>query len=285
MFTFFRTLLRYVLFSNLFIAVCAFGLVWQTYLLLQVPVRIWEAVLAFLATFFIYNLDGLLPYKFNQNVAFSERKSWVVQHRKPLLVLVCVSGLAAVSLFFWYVQVSHIWFIAHLVAISLLYSSQIIPRKNGASIPLRNLPLVKVFLIAYVWSCVTVLLLLLSVGLPFFSTEVDILFIRRFSFLFALTLLFDIRDYVKDKVTNTLTFPGLVGVRNTKVFSIGLLVLFSVLTWQTETGPALQALELSAIAAAFVVLFSHEKRNDYYFLILADGMMLLQSLLVYIALQ
>lgn len=284
MFTFFRTALHYILFSNLFIAACAFGLVWQTYLLLQVPVRFWEAGLAFLATFFVYNLDGLLPYKFNQNVVFSERKKWISRHRPILLVVVGLSGLAAFYLFIRYVQVGHIWFIAHLVVISLLYSWQIIPDKDGTYKPLRNVPLVKVFLIAYVWSCVTVLLPLLSIGMPAFSVEVGVLLLRRFCFLFALTLLFDIRDYDKDKVTNTLTFPGLVGIRNTKILSVTLLLLFGWLTWQTETGAALLALELSGVAAAGVVLFSHQKRSDLYFLILADGMMLMQFLLVYFAL-
>ena len=101
--------------------------------------------------------------------------------------------------------------------------------------------------------------------------------------MFALTLLFDIRDYNKDKITNTLTFPGLFGVPKTKLLSIILLGIFGWLAWQTETHATLLALELSNLAAVLVVLFSHEKRNDYYFLLLADGMMLLQSLLVYLA--
>ncbi|QMU26906.1 UbiA prenyltransferase family protein [Adhaeribacter radiodurans] len=283
MLTFFRNVGRGILFSNLFIAACAFSLVWQTYLLLQLPVQLWLAWLAFLATFLIYNLDGLLPYKFNQNIVISERKLWLVHHRSLLLESISLAGIISFYLFIRHGQTDHVWFIAHLVIISLLYSLRIIPQKNGTFMPLRNVPLVKVFLIAYVWSCVTVILPLQTVNLPIFTLETGVLLLRRFSFLFALTLLFDIRDFEKDRITSTLTFPGLFGVRLTKVFSLFLLLIFAVLTYFTEKGNVLLSLELSAVIAALVVWFSHEKRSDYYFLILADGMMLLQFFLVYLA--
>ncbi|MDQ3291340.1 MAG: hypothetical protein M3Q05_08635 [Bacteroidota bacterium] len=283
MLSFFRNVGRGILFSNLFIAACAFGLVWQTYLLLQLPVKLWLAGLAFLATFFIYNLDGLLPYKFNQNVVISERKLWLARNRSILLIFLGLAGLSSFYLFIRHGQIDHFWFIAHLVVISLLYSSRIIPQKNGTYMPLRNVPLVKVFLIAYVWSCVTVILPLQTVNMPIFTLEAGVLLLRRFFFLFALTLLFDIRDFEKDRITSTLTFPGLFGVRLTKVFSLLLLLIFAVFTFFTEEGLVLLNLELSAVVAALVVWFSHEKRSDYYFLILADGMMLLQFFLVYLA--
>lgn len=282
--SFFRTLVHSILFSNLFIAACAFGLVCQTYLLLRVPIRIGLAALAFFATLLVYNLDGLLPYKYHQDVHFSEQKNWVMRHRSFLLTLIAISGLAAGYLFFRFVPIHQSWFIAHLVVISLLYSLRIIPQKNGGFMPLRNVPLVKAFLIAYVWSWVTVLLPLLSLGMPVFSAA-GILFLRRFCFLLALALLFDIRDYRKDKLTGTLTLPGLVGIRPTKFLSLTLLGIFAGLTGQTESGPALPGLAVSALAAVLVVVFTHEKRSDYYFLILADGMMLLQFLLVYFFMQ
>ncbi|RDC66017.1 UbiA prenyltransferase family protein [Adhaeribacter pallidiroseus] len=283
--SFFRIIGRGILFSNLFIATCAFGLVCQTYLLLHLPVRYWQACLAFLATFFIYNLDGLLPYKFNQNVIVSERKVWLMNNRSVLLFSIGLAAIMAVFLFIRYGQPHYFWLIGHLVAISFFYSWRIIPQKNGVSIPLRNIPLLKIFLIAYVWSCVTVILPLLALAVDNFllSTNVGILFMRRFTFLFALTLVFDIRDYKKDKITHTLTFPGLVGVFSTKVFASLLLLVFAVLTWYSESGSALIHLELSAGLALLVVWFSTENRSDYYFLIFADGMMLVQSILVLMA--
>ena len=96
-------------------------------------------------------------------------------------------------------------------------------------------------------------------------------------------MLFDIRDYKKDKITRTLTFPGLVGEFSTKVLASMLLLIFAVLTWYSESGPALINLELSAGLALLVVWFSTENRNDYYFLIFVDGMMLIQSILVVLA--
>jgi len=224
----------------LFIATCAYGLVCQTYLLVNLPIRYWLACLAFLATFFIYNLDGLLPYKFNQNVVISERKHWVVQHRNVLLVSIGAAAVTALYLFLSYGQPHYFWLIAHLVIISLFYSWRIIPQKARAPLPLRNIPLLKIFLIAYVWSCVTVILPLLAGNKLAISWAVAVLFTRRFCFLFALTLLFDIRDLKKDKITRTLTFPGLVGVANTKVLASLLLLVFAILTWHSENGSVLR---------------------------------------------
>ncbi|QNF32409.1 hypothetical protein HUW51_06565 [Adhaeribacter swui] len=279
----FRSIGKGILFSNVFIATCAFGLVCQTYLLLNLPIRYWQASLAFLATFFIYNLDGLLPYKFNQNVVVSERKIWVIHYRQKLLFCIGLAGAIALFLFINYGQPRYLWLIAHLVIISMLYSWRIIPQKNGDLIPLRNIPLLKIFLIAYVWSCVTVILPLLATNKLSISVDIGLLFLRRFTYLFALTLLFDIRDYKKDKITHTLTFPGLVGVLFTKILATILLLVFAVATWLSEVGPALLSLEVSAVIALAVVWLSHEKRSEYYYLIFADGMMLVQSLLVFMA--
>ncbi len=170
------------MFSNLFIAICAFGLVCQTYLLLNLPIKFWLAYLALLATFFIYNLDGLLPYKFNQNLVQSERKAWLAYHRMALLFGISVAALLAFYLFIRYGQVHYFWFIGHLVIISLFYSWRIIPQKNGRLIPLRNIPLLKVFLIAYVWSCVTIILPVLTIDKPIMLFDIGPLFMRRFTF-------------------------------------------------------------------------------------------------------
>ncbi|HSI90167.1 MAG TPA: hypothetical protein VK927_03575, partial [Adhaeribacter sp.] len=111
------------------------------------------------------------------------------------------------------------------------------------------------------------------------------LLLRRFLFIFALTLLFDIRDFRKDRLARTLTFPGHFGTVFTKVLAVVALFLFVVLVHFQETGPVQVALYASAAAAGLVVYFSREDRPDAYFSVFADGMMLLQFLLVWVSMR
>jgi hypothetical protein len=54
-----------------------------------------------------------------------------------------------------------------------------------------------------------------------------------------------------------------------------------ILVLVSETGLVLLALEFSAIVAGIIIFYTEENRSDYYFAILADGMMLLQFLVVW----
>lgn len=109
------------------------------------------------------------------------------------------------------------------------------------------------------------------------------LLFRRFLFILALALLFDIRDFSYDRTMNTLTIPGLIGVRSTKLISLGLLFIYVLVSLQAEQGPVQVALLASAIGAGLVVLFSSEEKPRMYYLLLADGAMLLHAGLVYLA--
>jgi hypothetical protein len=156
--------------------------------------------LIFFATLFLYNLDNLLPYKTGQQMVLSERKKWLLTHRKFLKAVVTISGLAAFMLFLKLLPHIPLAFILPVFLVSILYSLPFLPGKNKR-IPLRDVPFLKVFLIAGVWSALTVLLPLLIAGENLDTEYNQTLLLRRFLFIFALTLLFDIRDVQKDKLS------------------------------------------------------------------------------------
>lgn len=267
------------LYSSFFISLCGLGLVLETYLLTAQPPNWPVALLIFFATLFLYNLDNLLPYKTGQQMVLSERKKWLLGHRKFLLGLVIGSGTAALGLFLYLFPRIPIGFILPVFLISILYSLPVIPFK-GKTIPLRDVPFLKVFLVATVWAALTVVLPLLVAGENLNQDYHLLLIVRRFLFIFALTLLFDIRDYRKDLLTNTVTFPGRFGTVFTKGLSVAALLGFMGLVFVSESGGMMLALELSAVAAGLVVFGTEEDGPDYFFAILADGMMMLQFLVV-----
>jgi hypothetical protein len=256
------------------------ALVAETYLLCHLPVNWSVSFLIFFATLFLYNLDNLLPYKTAQKMLLTERKNWLLQHQNWLKAVVVFSGVGALSLFIFLLPKVPLVFIIPVFLISILYSLPVLPGRNG-KFPLRDIPFLKVFLIALVWAALTVWLPLLIDGKNIDSATKELLILRRVLFIFALTLLFDIRDIKKDGLAGTLTFPVKFGTVFTKFLSVSALLAFAVLVHFQEEGAVRWALELSAVVAGLVVYFTEEDRPDYFFAILADGMMLLQFLIVW----
>ncbi|PRY14812.1 hypothetical protein CLV24_10349 [Pontibacter ummariensis] len=276
-------LLEALLYSSVFISACAFGLTVETQLLAGLPVSLPMAAFVFLSTLFTYNVSSIKSLLLRPGQKPDRRSAAWSQRNKRFLAALGIASLAgAVALYLSYGFRVNIWFVLHLALISVGYTVPVIYKARQVR-PLRSMPLLKVFLIAYVWAMVTALLPLIDAGLAVWEPQALQILGRRFLFILALALLFDIRDYAYDKATNTLTFPGLVGVKNTKLLSLGLLVLYVLTALQTEVGAVQLALVGSAVGASLVVLFSSDERPRIYYAILADGAMLLHAGLVYLA--
>ncbi|MFD1187832.1 hypothetical protein [Pontibacter rugosus] len=274
-------LLEGLLYSSVFISCCAFALTVETYLLARLPVSIPMASFVFLATLFTYNLSSVQSIlRRPQQLIDANNPFWSQRHKKELAVLGMVSIAAAVIIYFWFDLQVNLWFLLHLAVISVGYTVPILYKRRRVK-PLRSVPLLKVFLIAYVWAVVTAMFPLLDAGMQVWQPEALGLFFRRFLFILALALLFDIRDYTYDRDTNTLTFPGWIGVRYTKLCSLMLLLLYVLVLVCSESGLILWALAASAVGAAAVVAFSSTSRARIYYVILADGAMLLHAGLVF----
>lgn len=273
----------WLLYSSVFISCCAFSLTVETYLLAGLPVSLPMAVFAFLATMFTYNLSSVQSVlrhpgqpTYRQSAIFSQR------NKKLLAVLGLVSIAGAAVVYIGFGLRMNAWLMLHLALISIGYTVPIVYKAKKVK-PLRSVPLLKVFLIAYVWAAVTALFPLMQAGMAVWEPEALLLFLRRFLYILALALLFDIRDYTYDRSTNTLTFPGWIGVRNTKLLSLGLLSIYVLILLSTEQSVVLWALVSSAAAAAVVVSLSSENKPRVYYALLADGAMLLHAGLVYLA--
>lgn len=277
-------LLEALLYSNVFISFCGFALTVETYLLAELPVSFPMAVFVFSATLFTYNLSSVQSILRRPNQLINRKDpTWGQRHKKELAALGLLSIGAAVGLYLWFDFRIDKWFLLHLAIISVGYTVPVLYKRRRIR-PLRSVPLLKVFLIAYVWAVVTAMFPLLDAGMEVWQPQALWLFLRRFLFILALALLFDIRDYTYDRHMNTLTFPGWMGVRNTKLLSLGLLLLYVlVLVGSGESGLILWALLASAAGAAIIVWRSAVNRPRAYFAILADGAMLLHAGLVFLA--
>ncbi|QJX47088.1 UbiA family prenyltransferase [Hymenobacter taeanensis] len=277
-----RSALDAVLYSSTWLALAALSLTWATFLFWQVHIPWRLGTMIFTATLFLYNLDSVLPYKHKQPVALSGRKSWMRAHRQSLFALAMVALAVAGGLFLWDGWQQLVGFIGHLAVISLLYSLPVVKVKDRWW-ALRDFPLLKVFLIAYVWAAVTVWIpaLYLHFSLP--EPVVLILFARRFLFILALAFVFDIRDYSKDRLIGTHTFPGVFGVRATKLVALAALVAAALLVPIGMPVHNQVVYLLPLLLAAGVIWWADESRSDYFFALLADGVMIVQFLVVWAA--
>ena len=228
--------------------------------------------LVFAATLLVYNLDAALPFKHREPAGTSGRKAWQQRHRGLLLALAGVAAGVAGTLFLvdgWW---RYLPLLLPLAVLALLYSWPL-GRWDGRPRALREVPLLKGFLIAGVWTLVTA-------GLPMLVLRQSLatgagLLGQRFLMVLALTVVFDIRDYGRDRRAGTRTFPGVLGVARARQVALALLV--GSLALGLARGAAPLAVLLPAVLTAGVVLAAEETRGDYFFALLTDGLLLVQA--------
>ena len=230
--------------------------------------------LVFAATLLVYNLDAVLPFKHRQPAGGSGRKAWQQRYRRALAVLAGVAALAAGYFFLvdgWWRYLSAL---LPLTVLALVYSWPLV-RWQGQRRALREVPLLKGFLIAGVWSAITVGLPALALHRPL--AEALGLLAQRFCLVLALTIVFDIRDLSRDRAAGTRTFPVVLGMVGAKAAALAFLA--AALTLGYERGVPPLGLGLTALAAAAVILLAEERRSDYFFALLADGVLLVPAVL------
>ena len=150
---------------------------------------------------------------------------------------------------------------------------------------LRNIPLIKIFLIAYVWAAVTAFSPLVETGLEVSvllgNKRYLLLFAERIIFILAITIPFDIRDFDQDREHSLVTIPSLAGTRVSKMFSIFLLLIYVLITIKLYgKGMEMLVLLLSGILASILILRSRKELPDIYFTGLIDGLLVLQPILI-----
>lgn len=262
-----RRILNYIVYTNLIVSLSASllctGLL--SYLGLTSVNR--YGVFIFFATLFVYNFQRLVKTRSNE----SKWLYWVNEHL-PLVLIICT--ISSIITVIWFI----VKFDASLVILGVIGFAGVISvlyvLKLGKT-NLRDIPHVKIYLIAFVWAVMIVLFPLMNEG----QLEGNIhLFILHFLYILAVTIPFDIRDLKYDHDYHK-TIPQLVGVLGAKIIGVGLLVIFAAGMFYFDASFISNPyFYVALVTQMLLIVFMTVKRSDLYCAGFIDGAIALLGL-------
>ena len=195
--------------------------------------------------------------------------------RLPLLLLWTVAGIAALVHFAAESDLLSWEKLPALLAVSgfalvgaLGYSLWPTRRAGGG---LRDLPGLKLPLIATVWSLVTVVLPYAWTGQPL-TASVPVA-LAQFAFILGITLPFDIRDMAFD-APSLKTVPQLLGPSRSTRLALFAVAFSAGFFYIADPSPERMIVSILALP---IVAIGVAPRRPFYYLILIDGLILLQG--------
>ncbi len=277
-------LINLILYGHFWIAAAALAMTIQTRLLLTGHFSIGPLEgFVFCGTLTLYALHRLVAlYLFPSDQA-QGRYRILSDFRLHILLYAVAAGVFA-AWFYFQLPAYLRWLLVAPSAIALAY---VVPFLNGRR--LRDLPYLKIFLIALAWAWITVAATARECGL-LWTLPTGLMLVERCLFIFAITIPFDIRDLAQDHSTQVATLPGFLGIKLAKkvawwsLFGMLLAVLSNTYI-HTYNWPVCSALLISLLSSGYFIQQSHEQRHDYYFTGLLDGTMIIQLALVTAALM
>jgi 4-hydroxybenzoate polyprenyltransferase len=238
----------------------------------------------FMGTLAIYNFCILIAKPAHPQKSPYKRIRWFFGHYRLMVTLTIVSILGLVPLFFL-VSISSRLLLIFLAVLSFAYGLPLFAmgdRKFG----LRNIPGLKLFLITLVWTMSTVLLPILeaqAVHSTLISLrDTTILIAKRFLFIGALAIPFDIRDLFEDRQFGLKTIAVAWGEKNAYLFCQFLLAGYIVLLFLFRNGfnTDFWALSASVILTGWLIFKAKWEKDEHYYFFYLDGILILQYVLV-----
>lgn len=269
--------------SNMFIATAAIMLTFATQVQIGLQPQ-WHPYIfiVFFATFFDYNLHRLITLVFYPSAIHQPKHQWVKNHKIFFITICIISAVGLiVSLFLAKPQV--LWVLAPMAIATALYSLPVITI-GAKKWRLREVPFLKIFLIAWVWSGVTVLLPVVHLRQSIDIWEVVLIGLERFLFVFAITIPFDIRDMEVDLQQKLTTLPIFLGKKNAAMLTNCMLLAFLIVsivhyTYQGVWWVSL-AIVLTVAATLYALLNKKWQQHSLYYYGILDGTMLLLGVLI-----
>lgn len=260
--------------SSIHVALAVYALSWIT--LKQFDVSYDENILYFN---FYATITGYNFVKYFGLAKFHHRSlaNWLKVIQVFSFISFILMGYYAYNL-----QPKTLLYILGLGMITFFYAVPFLPKKlfMDSKHNLRSIVGLKVYIIALVWAGVTVVLPLVNNDHAI-NFDVLVTTVQRYLFVIVLILPFDIRDLQYDSLRLS-TIPQRIGVKNTKIIGVLLLMLFFFLEFLKDelvVGQIINLLIVVFVTMLFII-FSNEERGKYYSVFWVEGLPILWLILV-----
>ena len=269
---------EFILFSSLFIALCAVAFCIETNILLGLPLNSFSFYcFVFGATLAQYNLHYLVKTVAVKN---SRRLAWS-QRNKNIHFILLIAGVLLILFSFFSFHLKHFIILTCLAGIAFLYSFPFLP--FGKRKRIKDYGIFKIITLAFLWTLVTVWFPVNNMNYD--TALFSFIFIKRFVFMFVLCLLFDVRDIEIDDKESIKTLAVTLGKKKSYRLAYLSLILFILLSvaqfFYIPQKGFLIAMLISSAVTFLTVELTKKTNSDYIYLAGIDGMMLLQALLIY----
>jgi len=265
----------YLVFGNIYIAVCAVLMAHYTFSLFNSPVNHKLLIFIFFASISSYSFHSFLPSSVKE---YSDKVSWGASHKKYLFALLLIGSIGSVITLFYLKQ--DIKLLLGVAVFTVLYSSPKIKFEKFTFF--KRFGTAKTLYLTIVWTLVTVSLPLSSMS-SYSSTEAILFFVNRFLLIYAVCILFDLKDKQFDINRGIKSIVTVLSERTVHNILIGCLILFFI------SSAAFYIFNYSLITIAILVLpgilllflldKSKKTKSDYWYSILLDGIMMLSSVI------
>ncbi|RAJ14478.1 UbiA prenyltransferase family protein [Olleya aquimaris] len=253
-----KQLLDFYINSSIHVALAVYALSWIT--LKKFNINYDENILYFN---FYATITG---YNF---VKYFGIAKWHHRSLAKWLKIIQVFSLLCFVLMCYYastLQLKTLLVIAGFGVITFLYAIPFLPKNwyLDTQQNLRDISGLKVYVIALVWSGVTVALPLINNEVLIHADAVLTL-LQNFTLVIILMLPFEIRDLRYDSL-KLATIPQKIGVKHTKSLGLILLLIFYLIEFfkdETQTNYLIVQLVVCVVLALFL-MFSNQKRSAYF---------------------
>ena len=269
-----RRFLEFYLNSSIHVALAVYCLSWVTLLIFNIPYN--ENVLYFN---FFATITGYNFVKYFGVAKFHHRSL-----TKELKIIQIFSFLCFVFMCYYAFQLEKhtLYAIGIMGLVTFLYAIPFLPKKIlfDEAMNLRKIGGLKVYVIGFVWSCVTVIIPLIDSEFEI-NWDVILTAIQRFIYVLVVMLPFEIRDMRYDSVKLS-TIPQQIGVRKTKIIGILLLIPFFFLEFFKDeiTSVSIIALMIIMTLMALVVVMSKTKQSEYFSSFWVEGIPIIWLLII-----
>lgn len=247
-----QSVFNFYLQSSLHVAFAVYALLQMTQHMFDIQNDSVSGYFAFFGT--------IVGYNFVKYDALARNKELKFGPKLKIIVGLSIVSFAAAIFFFFKLKLQTQLVSFVVLLLTMLYTLPFFPNRRNA----RNWAGVKIYIVALCWVGVTLLLPLLNAEVAF---SLDILWksLQRFVLVFVLILIFEIIDLANDD-PHLQTVPQQIGVRNTKLLGLLLLIPFYFLEF-LKTVVDLEQLAINMILVVILGLLlvnASQKKSRYY---------------------